>query len=232
MKQKPMSPVRAARCDSAAGFWRMFQRCAPGLLLFVFSRCDELEELDLLELMLAEDAAGIFSGGTASERSSGPASRGWEFFFGNSFVGCRLWSSTSEVGVSQKSVLILKKISANFGNWPAPVSEAVFTRKGGRISYRFGAVDIEKKFARARSSGSRLVNRKRARDFRGAARSRSARSPISSAVWWEINLGGGPTATSLLSAAVAPTALTSAEYSDGRRFAWVASRSAMARRIA
>ena len=42
---------------------------------------------------------------------------------------------TSEVGVSQKSVFsILKRSAANFGNCPAPVSEAVFTRKGGRIS--------------------------------------------------------------------------------------------------
>jgi len=64
-------PVQAARCDSAGRVLENGFRLRPGLVLFVaFLRVRELKS-DLLELMLAEDAAGIFPAAPASEREAG-----------------------------------------------------------------------------------------------------------------------------------------------------------------
>src|SRR5436190_3961735 len=60
-----------------------------GFVLFIaFFRMGELEELDLLELMLAEDAAGVFSSGAGfgAEAGSPGGDVDGEFFFGNGFV--------------------------------------------------------------------------------------------------------------------------------------------------
>jgi len=79
----------------------------------------ELEELDFLKLVLAENTAGVFSSGAGfrAEASRPGGDVNGEFFLGNGFVPIQLWSSTSEVGVSQKSVFSsLKRSAANFGN--------------------------------------------------------------------------------------------------------------------
>ena len=58
-----------------------------GFVLFVaFFRMRELEKLNLLELMLAENAAGVFSGGAGfgAEASSPGGNMDGEFFFGES----------------------------------------------------------------------------------------------------------------------------------------------------
>jgi len=57
------------------------------------------------------------------------------FFFGNGFVPVEIVELDFGSWGEQKSVFSsLKRSAANFGNWPALVSDAVFTRKGGRIS--------------------------------------------------------------------------------------------------
>src|SRR6266481_1514611 len=67
------------------GFCISYQR----FVLFVaFLRMGELEELNLLELMLAEDPAGVFSGGAGfGAEAGGPCGDvDGEFIFGNRFV--------------------------------------------------------------------------------------------------------------------------------------------------
>ncbi len=71
------------------GFCISYQR----FVLFVaFLRMGELEELNLLELMLAEDPAGVFSRGAGFGAEAGRP-RGdvdGEFFFGNRFVAIEI----------------------------------------------------------------------------------------------------------------------------------------------
>src|SRR5262249_11839964 len=64
-----------------------------GFVLFVtFFRVRELEELDFLELMLAEDAAGIFSGGSGFRAEAGcpGGDVNWQLFLGNGFVAIKV----------------------------------------------------------------------------------------------------------------------------------------------
>src|SRR5882762_7228594 len=64
-----------------------------GFVLFVaFFRMRELEKLDLLKLMLAEYAAGVFSGGAGfGAEAGGPGGDAdGELFFGNGFVAVQI----------------------------------------------------------------------------------------------------------------------------------------------
>src|SRR5205809_2291030 len=83
----PISIVQAEFLKN--GFCISYQR----FVLFVaFLRMGELEELNLLELMLAEDPAGVFSRGAGFGAEAGRP-RGdvdGEFFFGNRFVAIEI----------------------------------------------------------------------------------------------------------------------------------------------
>src|SRR6266705_513607 len=95
--------------------------CKRLVLYVAFLRMSELEKLDFLELMLAEDAAGVLSGGASfgAEASRPRGDVDGEFFFGNGFVAVQIveldfgsWREP-EVGV-----LYFEKISGKFRQLP------------------------------------------------------------------------------------------------------------------
>jgi len=77
----------------------------------------KFEQLDLLELVLAEDNRGVLSSGSGfgAEASRPRGHVNGKFFSGWFRRGRDYATSTSAVGVSQKSVFsILKRSAANF----------------------------------------------------------------------------------------------------------------------
>src|SRR6266851_9049206 len=81
-----------------------FRVSCKRLVLFVaFLRMSELEKLDFLELMLAEDAAGVLSGGAGfgAEASRPRGDADWKFLFGNGFVSVEI-------------------VELDFGSWREP----------------------------------------------------------------------------------------------------------------
>ncbi len=87
------------------------------MLFVAFLRVREFEELDFLELVLAEDAAGVFSGcaGFGAEAGCPGGDVDGKFFFGNSFVAVEIMQLDFG-GRSEPEVCIfdLKKVSGKF----------------------------------------------------------------------------------------------------------------------
>jgi len=76
-----------------------------------------LKELDLLELVLAEDTAGVLSSGSGfgAEASRPRGHVNGKFFFGDGFVPMQVVEFDFGSGVSQKSVFSsLKRSAAKF----------------------------------------------------------------------------------------------------------------------
>src|SRR6202171_1205553 len=95
-----------------------FRVAHEGFVLFVaFFRMRELEELDLLELMLAEDAARVFSrgAGLGSEAGRPRGDVDGEFFFGNGLVPVEIVEFDFGCGREPKvGVLDFEQISGEF----------------------------------------------------------------------------------------------------------------------
>src|SRR6266478_1296514 len=89
-----------------------------GFVLFVaFFRMRELEKLDLLKLMLAEDAASVFSSGAGfGAEAGGPGSDvDGEFFLGNGLVTVEIVEfDFGSWGEPEVAVLQFEKISSEF----------------------------------------------------------------------------------------------------------------------
>src|SRR5260370_36464277 len=98
----------------------------------------EFEELDLLELMLAEDTARVFSGGAGfgAEASRPGGDEDGKFFFGNGFVAVEI-------------------VKLDFGSWREPeVGVLKFEKISGKL----------RQLARPRERSS--IHKKRRQDFR------------------------------------------------------------------
>src|SRR5216683_1381035 len=149
--------------------------CKRLVLLVAFLRMGELEELNFLELMLAENAAGVLSGGASfGAEASGPGGDAdGEFFFGDGLVAIEIveldFRSRREPEVG---VLDLEKISGKFRQL-ACAGERRGVHQEGRQDFRvamLAGVDVEEKIGEGafESGAPPFVNSKaRAGDFRG-----------------------------------------------------------------
>src|SRR5467141_51154 len=156
----------------------------------------ELEELDLLELMLAEDPAGVFSGGAGFGAEAGRP-RGdvdGEFFFGNRFVPIQIVKfhfrsrCKPEIGV-----LYFEEIGSELRQL-GRAGEGFGVHKEGRQDFRvagLAGVNVEKEIGERalEASSPALVNGEaRAGDLRGSGEIEDACafSDIPVRLWREI----------------------------------------------
>src|ERR1700674_5076102 len=135
----------------------------------------ELEELDLLELMLAEDSAGVFSSGAGLGAEAGRP-RGdvdGEFFFGNRFVPIEIVKFYFRSRCKPKiGVLYFEEIGGELRQL-ARAGERPGVHQEGRQNFGvavLACVDIEKEICEGalKASSPALVNGEaRAGDLRG-----------------------------------------------------------------
>src|SRR5713226_9265587 len=138
----------------------------------------ELEKLDLLELMLAEDAAGVFSSGTSfGAEAGGPGGdKNGEFFFGNGFVAVQIVELDFGSGREPEvGVLDFEKVGGEFREL-ASAGEGGGVHQEGRQDFRvavLAGVDVEKKIREGafKAGAPAFVDREtRAGDFRGGGK--------------------------------------------------------------
>src|SRR5712691_1553684 len=152
-----------------------FRISCKRLVLFVaFLGMSELEKLDFLKLMLAEDAAGVLSGGASfGAEAGGPGGdKNGEFFFGNGFVAVQIVELDFGSGREPEvGVLDFEKVGGEFREL-ASAGEGGGVHQEGRQDFRvavLAGVDIEEEIREgALKAGSpAFVNGKaRTRDFR------------------------------------------------------------------